>query len=104
MLKCSSVVGDGTLTKFNIIQDFIVVILICKNEEDQFKMETTRVVTTDLLLLVYGDFFRRSRAAYSTVQGSRPNFEPIRDVMVVIVTCKNEEDPIKMKALQWSQH
>ena len=22
------------------------------------------------------------------------NFEPIRDIMVVLVTCKNEEDPI----------
>ena len=24
--------------------------------------------------------------------------------MVVLVTCKNEEDPSKMKALEWSQH
>ena len=24
--------------------------------------------------------------------------------MVVFVTCKNEEDPIKLKALEWSQH
>ena len=24
--------------------------------------------------------------------------------MVVLVTWKNEEDPIKMKALEWSQH
>ena len=24
--------------------------------------------------------------------------------MVVLVTCKNEEDPIKMKELEWSQH
>ena len=23
------------------------------------------------------------------------NFEPIQDVMVVLVTCKNKEDPIK---------
>ena len=24
--------------------------------------------------------------------------------MVVFITCKNEEDPSKMKALQWSKH
>ena len=41
-------------------------------------------------------FSRRLRVANSTVQGLIwPNFEPIRDFMVVLVTCKNEEDPIK---------
>ena len=35
-------------------------------------------------------------AANSTVQGLIwSNIEPIRDFMVVFVTCKNEEDPIK---------
>ena len=28
----------------------------------------------------------------------------IQDFMVVFVTCKNEEDQLKMKALEWSQH
>ena len=41
-------------------------------------------------------FSRSSRAANSTVQGPIwLNFRPIRDLMVVPVTCKNEEDPIK---------
>ena len=41
-------------------------------------------------------FFRRSRAANTAVSGlSWPNFETIRDFIVVQVTCKNEEDPIK---------
>ena len=26
----------------------------------------------------------------------------VQDVMDVLITCKNEEDPIKMKALEWS--
>ena len=26
-----------------------------------------------------------------------PNFEPIRDFMVVLVSCKNKEEPIKNK-------
>ena len=51
--------------------------------------------TTFLRLYVCGDFSIRSMAVYSAVlRGIRPNFELIRDVMVVIVTCKNEKDPM----------
>ena len=43
-----------------------------------------------------GIFFRRSRADNSAVLGPIwPNFELVRDVMNVLVTCKYEEDPIK---------
>ena len=43
-----------------------------------------------------GDLSRRSRAANSAVLGAIwPNFELVRDVMDVLVTCKYEEDPIK---------
>ena len=43
-----------------------------------------------------GVFFKRSRAANSAARGRiLPNFEHIRDIMVVLHTCKNEEDPIK---------
>ena len=41
-------------------------------------------------------FFRRSRAANSAVLSPIwPNFELVRDVIDVLVTCKYEEDPIK---------
>ena len=43
-----------------------------------------------------GIFSRRSRAANSAVLGPIwPNFELVRNVMNVLVTCKDEEDPIK---------
>ena len=43
-----------------------------------------------------GVFFKRSRAANSSVRGRiLPTFELVRDIMVVLHTCKNEEDPIK---------
>ena len=43
-----------------------------------------------------GIFSRRSRAANSAVLGPIwPNFELVRDLMDVLVTCKYEEDPIK---------
>ena len=41
----------GILTKFILIQALIVVLIVCKNEEDPFKIESTRVVTTFLPLL-----------------------------------------------------
>ena len=41
-------------------------------------------------------FFRRSRAANSKVSdGILPKFKLIQAIIVVLVTCKNEEDPIK---------
>ena len=49
-MAANSIIGDGTLMKFKPIQAFIAVLVICKNEEDQFKIESTRVVTTDLPL------------------------------------------------------
>ena len=82
--------------KVKLIQAFVVVLLICKDEEDQYKIESTRVVTTFLPLLVYGDFSERSRAANLKVPGQiLPNFEPIQDFMGILVACKNEEEPIK---------
>ena len=54
------------------------------------------MLTRFLPLYVYGNFFRRSRAANSAVLSRTwPKFELVRDIMVVLHTCKNEEDPIK---------
>ena len=38
--------GDGILTEFKLIQALMVVLFVCKNEEDPFKIDRTRVVTT----------------------------------------------------------
>ena len=47
-------------------------------------------------------FFRHSRTANSKVSGGiPPKFELIQAFMVVLVTCKNEEE--KIKALECSQ-
>ena len=43
-----------------------------------------------------GIFFRYSKAGNSQVPDRiLPNFKPIRDLMGVLVACKNKEDPIK---------
>ena len=46
------------------------------------------------------DFLNWSRAANSAVHGwIQPNFKLIQDYIVVLVTCKNEENP-RMKKIQ----
>ena len=68
----------------------MVVLHTCKNEEDPIKNEEARLLTN------LCHFFRRSRAANSKVSGGiLPKFELIQAFIVVLVTCKNEEDPIK---------
>ena len=66
-------------------------LVACKNEEHPIKNEGARVVTT-----LFINFSKRSRAANSEVSdGILPKFEPIQAFMVVLVICKNEEDPSK---------
>ena len=69
----------------------MVVLVTCKYEEDRLKKEGARVLTR-----LYDVFFRRSRANNSEVRGRiLPKFELIQAFIVVLITCKNEEDPIK---------
>ena len=68
----------------------------CKNKEDPIKNKGPRAFTRFLPLSVYWDFSRRSMAGNSAVHGQIwSNFELVQDLMVVLITCKNEEDPIK---------
>ena len=46
----NSVAGGWVWLKIKLIQTFMVVLVTCKNEEDPFKNEGARVVTTDLPL------------------------------------------------------
>ena len=49
-----------------------------------------------MLTRLFDVFFSRSRAANSEVsEGILPKYELIQAFIVVLVTCKNEEDPIK---------
>ena len=72
------------------------VLVTYKNEDDRIKNEGARVFTRFIPLYVYGDFSRCPRTANPAVLSPIwPNFELVRDVMDVLVTCKYEEDPIK---------
>ena len=69
----------------------MVVLVTCKYEKDPIKNEGARVLNKIICC-----FFRCSRAANSEVSGGiLPKFELIQAFIVFLVTCKNEEDPIK---------
>ena len=58
-------------------------------------MKIQSKIKADFPHYVFGNFFKCSRAANSAVHGQIvPKFEPVRDFMVVLLTCKNEEDTI----------
>ena len=66
----------------------MVVLITCMDEEDLIENEDARVLICR--------FFRHSRAANSEFTGGiLPKFKLIQAFIVVLVTCKNEKDPIK---------
>ena len=90
----TSIKGRNSVTnlpKFELIQAFMHVLITCKNKEDQIKNEGSSISHNKSMRI----FSRRSRAANSAVNCLIwSNFELVRDFMVVLLTCKNE-DPIK---------
>ena len=91
--------GDWILTKFNLIQAFIVGIFICKFDEDPFKIESTSIMS------LYGFF---SDAQGQVTHKSLIRFcqisNPSRIVLVSLLSARMKKIQSKMKALEWSQH
>ena len=86
----NSAVQGRILLKFKLIQDVMVTLVTSQNEEDPIKIEGARVATTQNI-----DF---SNTQGSAVRGQIwSKFELIRDIVVILVTCKNKEDPLKNK-------
>ena len=87
----NSAVNGRIWSNFELVQDFMVVLVTCKNEEDAIKNEGARVFTT-----LYIFFSSRERADNSGVGGGIwPKFELIQAFIHFLDTCKNENDRIK---------
>ena len=69
----------------------MVILHTCKNEEDPIKNEDARVLTR--LYVVFSDA-QGQLTPKSAVEFCR-KLKLIQAFIVVLVTCKNEEDPIK---------
>ena len=76
------------------------VLVACKNEEDPIKNKDARVATT-----LFIDFSHaQGQLTPKTVSdGILPKFKHIQAFMADLVTCKNKEDALEMKVLEWSQ-
>ena len=80
--------------EFELVQDFMAVLVTCKIDEDRIKSEVA--IQTFSPLQVYGKNFRRSWVSNSTVNSLIwPEIKIIRDFMAVLITCKFDEAPIK---------
>ena len=69
----------------------MVILHTCKNEKDPIKNEDPRVLTR--LYVVFSDA-QGQLTPKSAVEFCR-KFKLIQAFIVILVTCKNEEDPIK---------
>ena len=69
----------------------MAILVPSKYEEDPIKIEVARVATTQ------NNDFSNTQGQLTPQSEVGSGFEPIRDIMDVLVTCKNEEDPMKNK-------
>ena len=70
----------------------MAILVTSKYEEDPIKIESVRVATTQ------NNDFSNTQGQLTPVRGRIwLKFKPTQDIMVVLVTCKNEEDPLKNK-------
>ena len=88
--KANSTVRGQIWPKFELVRDIIVILVTCKNEEDPLKNKDARVATTQNI-----DFSNTQRQITAVRGRIWSKFELIRDVMDVLVTSKNKEDPNK---------
>ena len=91
-----SAVSGGIPSKLYLIQAFMVVLVTCKNKEDQIKHECLRVLTRFSPYYVYGIFSNAQGqlTPQSLVESSR-NSNSSKLLWLFLLTYKNEEDPIK---------
>ena len=96
----NSAVHDRIWPSFELIQDFMVVLVTCKNEEDPIKNDGASTVFTT----IYIHFSDAQWQITGVGGGFWSKFELIRAIMHILVTCQNEVDSIKTLGLEWSKY
>ena len=84
------------LAKFELIQDFMVVLITCINEEDPIKNEGARLLTT--VTLIFQTLKGWGNIVVSGLIWFK--FKLIQAFMHALVSCKNEEVPIKNEGVR----
>ena len=83
------------------------VLVTCKNEENPFKNEGARLVTTDLPLQVFADFFMlydaQGKLTPQSEVGSTLNSNSSKLLWLSLLPARIKKIQSKMKALEWSR-
>ena len=82
--------------KFSLIQDFMVVLLTCKNEEDPIKNEGARKQTR--LYINFSD--SQGQLSPQSVAESRRNSNSSKLLWLSLLPARSKKIPSKMKALE----
>ena len=92
--EANSIVRGEIWPKSKLTQAIMYVLVTDKYEKDQIKNSEENVMTLFSPLKVYGIFFSRCSTAANFVVGGPiwPKFEPIQDIMHVLITYKFEKD------------
>ena len=90
--------------KRKLIQTFMDVLVTYKNKEATFKNEGVKVVTTDLPLYVYADFYdAQGKLTQQSAVGSTLNSNSSQLLWMTLLPARMKKILSKMKALEWSQ-
>ena len=92
-------VPDRILPNFEPIQDFMGVLVACKNEAIPIKNEGARVVTT--LFIDFSD--AQGQLTPKSVMESCGNSNPSKLLWLTLLPARMKKIHWKMKALEWSQ-
>ena len=87
----NSAVQSRIWLKFQLIQDVMVILVTSKNEEDPIKIEGARVAT------IQNIDFSNTKGQLTPQSEVRSGLNPnsFEILVVILVTCKNEEDPLR---------
>ena len=92
---CNSKMIDQIWPQFELVWDFMPVLVTCKFDEDWIYSNWEKVETSFLHHTSMGKTNLCSRANNSKVNNPiQPKFEPIRAFMPVLDICKFDKDPI----------
>ena len=103
-MAANSVVSDGILTKFKIIQAFMVVLVTAKYVDDSSKNEGSRVVTTFFHFTSMGIFPGTQAALTPQLEvWSRIITNPSKILWLSLLAARMIKIQSKLKVLEWSQ-
>ena len=97
-LTPQSMVGSGQ--NFELVRDFMVVLVTCKNEEDPIKNQGARVFRT--LYIIFSD--AQGQITLESVMVSSQNLNQSKLSCMYLLPARMKMIQSKMKEVEWSQH